>query len=358
VRHNVRLARALVGPGVAVAAVVKANAYGHGAVPVARAAVEAGAAALAVASAQEGVELREAGLTAPILVIGASFPWDAEALVAHDLAASLSPPAMLDALRAEARRQGKRPRVHVMVDLAMRRDGVTREEAGGLFRRLAEGDELELEGIASHFATADAEDTSVAEAQVEAFRAVVAEAEALGLRPRWRHLANTAGILRLPGSHCNMVRAGILLYGMASAPRLDGLADWRPVLSWHARVICLRPLAAGEPVGYGHTYVAPHATTLATLAVGYDDGYVRAYSNRAHVLIRGQRAPVVGRVSMDYATVDVGHIPGVALGDVATLIGADGSERVRAEELAELRQTIPYEVTCAIGNRVRRISDF
>jgi alanine racemase len=154
-----------------------------------------------------------------------------------------------------------------------------------------------------------------------------------------------------------MVRAGILLYGMACAPLLDGAADWRPVLAWRTRVVCLRRVAAGTAVGYGHTYTASRPTALATLPVGYDDGYVRAYSNKADVLIHGQRAPVVGRVSMDYVTVDVGHIPGVEVGHVATLLGPHGQDCIRAEELAERRGSIPYEVTCAIGNRVTRVYD-
>jgi len=152
-----------------------------------------------------------------------------------------------------------------------------------------------------------------------------------------------------------MVRAGIMIYGMAGAPLLVGLAEWRPVLSWHARVVALRDVPAGTGIGYGHTYRTHAATTIATLPVGYSDGYLRVYSTNADVLLHGRRAPVVGRVSMDYITVDVGHIPGVAIGDVATLLGRDGEEAVTAEELAERRGTIPYEVTCAIGKRVTRL---
>jgi len=357
VRHNVRLAREIVGPGVGVAAVVKAEAYGHGAAPVARAALEAGAAALVVANAQEGVELRGAGLDAPIIVIGASLTCDAEAIVAHGLAASLSPPAMLDAIQAEARRQGRKARVHLMVDLGMRRDGVTWDEALELASRLVAAREVELEGVASHFPTADSEDTRFAERQIAEFARLVADVSAIGLRPRYAHLAASAAILRLPQSHFNLVRLGILLYGMSPLPRtaMATLAGWQPVLSWRARVVYLRRVAAGTEVGYGHTYVTPRATVLATLPVGYYDGYLRAYSNNADVLIHGRRVPVVGRVSMDYVTVDVGDVPEAAVGDVATLIGRDGAECIRAEELAERRGTIPYEVTCAIGPRVRRI---
>jgi len=361
VRHNVRLARQIVGPDVGVAAVVKADAYGHGAVPVARAALEAGAVALVVAEAQEGIELRRAGLDAPIVIIGASLPWDAESIVAHDLAACLSPPSMLEAIRAEARRQGRKARVHLMVDLGMRRDGVTWDEALELARRLAEMREVELEGVASHFPTADAEDTTFAERQIEEFARLLADVSAAGPRPRYAHLAASAAILRLPRSHFNLVRLGILLYGMspftctALPPHSSFLRSSQAVLSWRTRVVYLRSVAAGTEVGYGHTYVTPCPTVLATLPVGYYDGYLRVYSNNADVLVRGRRAPVVGRVSMDYITVDVGDIPGVALGDVATLIGRDGDECIRAEELAERRGTIPYEVTCAIGPRVRRL---
>jgi len=355
VRHNVRVVQGRVGAACGVGAVVKADAYGHGALPVARAAVEAGARALVVANAREGAELRQAGLEVPVIVIGASLPWDAEALVAFDLSASLSPPELFEALLAEARRQGRRARVHLMVDLGMRRAGLEWDEARALARRLASTPELELEGLASHFPTADEADPRFSEEMVPRLEQFRAEAEALGLRPRWVHLANSAGLLRLPGSHFNLVRAGIMLYGMAGAPLLDGQAPWRPVLEWRARVVCVRSVPAGTGVGYGHTHVTPRATVLATLPVGYHDGFARAYSDNAEVLLHGRRARVVGRVSMDYITVDAGGIPGVAVGDVATLIGRDGPERIRAEELAERRGTIPYEVTCSIGSRVRRV---
>ncbi|MFP4057167.1 MAG: alanine racemase [Candidatus Brocadiia bacterium] len=354
-RHNLRLARRAVGRGVGIAAVVKANAYGHGAVRVARAAGHAGARALVVANAAEGVELRDAGIKAPVIIIGASLPWDAEAIVAHDLAASLSPPEMFEALRAEAGRQGRPARVHLMLDLAMRRAGLEPDHALELGARLADTPELRLEGIASHFAVADEEDAGPCREQAVRFAELVAAVRAMGLRPRWVHLANSAAILRIPDSHFNLARAGIMLYGMAGSPALDGAAPVRPVLSWHTRVVCLRGVPAGTPVGYGHTYRTPAATTLATLPVGYHDGYARAYSSNADVLLRGRRAPVVGRVSMDYITVDAGQIPDVEVGQVATLLGRDGEACIRAEELAERRGTIPYEVTCAIGQRVRRL---
>jgi alanine racemase len=354
VRHNVGLVRALVEPA-GVAAVVKANAYGHGAPEVARAAVEAGAAVLAVASAEEGIELREAGLDAPILIIGASLPSDAKAILAYDLAACLSPPAMLDALRAEARRRRRRARVHLMVDLGMSRDGIAPEEAVALARRLATTPELELEGVATHFPDADEEDRELTERVIAEFAGLCAEIESVGPRPSYYHVANSAGLLRFPRARFNLVRAGIMLYGMAGAPSLEGLAPWQPVLSWRTQVVGLRGVPAGTPVGYNHTYVTARPTVLATLPVGYYDGYVRAYSNNAEVLIRGRRAPVVGRVSMDYITVDVGGIAGVEVGDMATLLGRDGEECIPAEELARRRGTIPYEVTCAIGPRVRRM---
>jgi len=322
---------------------------------VARAVVDGGGAALVVANALEGVELRQAGLRVPIIIAGASLPPDAPSIVAHGLSACLSPPEMLDAILAEARRQRRRARVHLMADLGMRRDGVTWDEALALGRRLRATPELELEGVASHLPTADAADTSFSEQAVGEFQALLGELAALGLRPRYAHLAASAALLRLPQSRHNLVRAGIMLYGMAAAPLVEGLADWRPALAWRARIVYLRPVPAGTAVGYGHTYVTPSDTVLATLPVGYHDGFLRADSGGADVLVRGRRAPVVGRVSMDYITVDVGHIAGVGVGEVATLLGRDGEEWIRAEEIAQRRGTIPYEVTCAIGPRVQRL---
>ena len=355
VRHNIREVRRVVGPSVAIGAVVKANAYGHGAAAVARASLEAGAAKLVVANAGEGVELREAGLDAPIIVIGASLVGDAEAIVAHGLEACLSPPEMLDAIQGAARRLGKRAKVHILADLGMRRVGVTWDEALALARRLRRAPDLDLEGVASHFPTADEQDTSFSEREVAEFGKLLSEVEALGLKPRHAHLASSPGLLRFAESHFDMVRVGIMLYGMAAAPLVEGLADWRPVLAWRARVVYVRRVAAGTAIGYGHTYTAPKDTVVATLPVGYYDGYPRVCSNDGDVLVRGQRAPVVGRVSMDYITADVGQIPGVAVGDVATVVGRDGDECIRAEELAARRGTIPHEVTCAIGRRVRRV---
>ncbi|MFW6108705.1 MAG: alanine racemase [bacterium] len=355
VRHNVRAARRVVGEGVGVAAVVKADAYGHGAVPVARAALDAGAGALVVANAAEGVALRQAAVTAPIIIAGASFPADADAIVACDLQACISPPEMLDAIAEAAARRQKTARVHLMADLGMARDGVTWDEALGLAARVRDLAGVDLEGVASHFPTADDPDTSFSEGEIEAFRRLLAEVAGLGLRPRYAHLAASAALLRMPAAHFNLVRAGIMLYGMAAGPTVEGLADPRPALTWRTRVVYVRRVAAGTPVGYGHAWTAPRDTVLATLPVGYHDGYLRCYSNNADVLLRGQRAPVVGRVAMDYTVVDVGHIPGVAVGDVATLLGRDGADRIPAEELAARRGTIPYEVTCALGTRVERL---
>jgi len=335
--------------------VVKANAYGHGAVPVARAAVGAGAAALVVANAHEGVELRKAGIRCPIIVIGASFPQDAEAIVAHGLSAVVSPPEFLEALAAAAARYHEPARAHIMVDLGMCRAGLGWDDAVEVARRVAETPWVELEGVASHFPTADETGSRYSEEVVSRFARFCGLIRRLGLRPRYVHLANSAGLLRFRASHFNLVRAGIMLYGMAPSVELAGAAPWRPVLEWRTRVVSLREVAAGTAVGYGHTWRAERPSRLATLPVGYYDGYLRAYSNNAEVLIRGRRAPVVGRVSMDYTVVDVTDIAGVEVGDVATLLGRDGGEVITAEELAQRRGTIPYEVTCAIGPRVHRV---
>jgi alanine racemase len=338
-----------------VAAVVKADAYGHGAVPVARAAVDAGATALVVANAAEGAELRAAGIDSPIIIIGASLPDEASEIVACGLECCLAPPDLAEALVAEAQRQGRTVRVHLMVDLGMCRAGVPVGTVAELAAVVRDAPELELAGVASHFPMADEEDLDVSQDQLASLLRLLDEIREAGLEPTVVHMANSAGLLRLPDARLGMVRAGIMIYGMAGAPLLAGLAPWWPVLSWYARVVTVRDVPAGTPIGYGHTYRTPSATTIATLPVGYYDGYLRVYSTNACVLLHGQRAPVVGRVSMDYITVDVGHIPGVAVGDAATLLGTDGDEAVTAEELAERRGTIPYEVTCAISRRVARV---
>jgi alanine racemase len=342
IAHNVgRLAQ--VAEGARVCAVVKADGYGHGAEPAARSALEGGATWLAVAAAQEASELRAAGVDARLLVMGA--------LDADDLSVALEADAdvvawteeFLGALPARAR-------VHVKLDTGMGRLGTRDPE---LATRLVEEAGDRLAGLMTHFATADELDDPFMDEQLERFRAWAAP-----LRDRFPgavvHAANSAATLRDPATHFDMVRPGVALYGMdpfGTDPLARGL---EPALTLATKVLAVKHVAPGESAGYGRRFVAREPTQLATLPIGYGDGWRRALTNNADVLIGGRRFPLAGTVSMDNVTVDVGLDSGVSVGDEAVLIGAQGPERILAEEVARRLDTINYEVTCALTPRVIR----
>jgi alanine racemase len=333
-------------------AVVKANAYGHGDVPVSRAALEAGATWLGVALVEEGLRLRDGGIDAPILVL-TEFPRGSEK---EALAAGLTPTVYTDegvALLAEAAATLGRPvPVHLKLDTGMHRVGLLPEHAPALCRRVLEAG-LELDGVWTHFAVAEEPDDPSAGMQLERFLLALEELAGAGIRPRYRHAANSAAVIGLPESHLDLVRVGIALYGISPGPALDGRADLRPAMSLRSRVTLAKRVAAGEGVSYGLRYRLERESTVATVPVGYADGYHRAASGRAEVLIRGRRYPVAGTVTMDQITVDCGD-DSVGPGDEVVLFGTQGDEEIRVEELAGWAGTIGYEVVCAVGPRVSR----
>jgi alanine racemase len=349
VRHN---ARALKPHGAELMAVVKANGYGHGDVPVARAALEAGATWLGVALVEEGMRLRESGIDAPILVLS-EVPRGSEK---ESLAAGLTPTLYTDeglaSVADAASTLGRASPVHVKVDTGMHRVGVAPELASQLCLRIREAG-LELDGVWTHFAAADEPDDPSASAQLERFRRVLAELEGAGIRPRYRHAANSAAVLTFPDSHLDLVRVGIALYGIMPGPALERRADLRPAMSLRSQVTLTKRVAAGEGVSYGLRYRLEREATVATVPVGYADGYHRAASGRAEVLIRGRRYPVAGTVTMDQITVDCGDDP-VGPGDEVVLFGAQGDEEIRAEDVAGWAGTIGYEVVCGVSERVPR----
>ncbi|MBI2911097.1 MAG: alanine racemase [Chloroflexi bacterium] len=348
--HNVAVLRRRV-PRSELMAVVKANAYGHGAVAVAAAALGAGASRLGVACVDEAVQLRAAGIEAPILVLGHSPPHEAAALVAHDVTATIDSLALADVLSAEAQRRGRRLPVHMEVDTGMSRFGLSPVDAVTIGRALSEREGLELEGLYTHFATADEADKGFTHRQYEA---LLWAAEQLG-SVAVRHAANSAAVLDLPEMALEMVRPGISLYGIYPSGAVARGADLRPVLSLRARVARTHWLQPGQAVSYGRTWVAERATRIALVPCGYADGLRRGLSNRASLLVRGRRAPIRGRVCMDSCMVDVTDLPDVAVGDEVTIIGVDGDAVLPVEELAELEGTIPYEILCGISARVPRL---
>jgi alanine racemase len=355
VRANVRALRVLVAPAT-VCAVVKADGYGHGAVAVSRAAVEAGAACLAVALVEEGVQLREAGIDAPILVLSEPVPAAAETVVAHRLTPVVYTATGIDALAKAASTLGARDpvAVHLKVDTGMHRVGCTPEDAVDLAAHVVDRPELVLAGVCTHFAVADEPENDYTEMQRRTFEGVLAALRAQGLPTGTVHASNTAGAIAVPGARYDMVRVGIGIYGIAPAPALAGRVDLVPALSVKARVSHVQTLPAGTRVSYGLRYETERATRVATVPIGYADGVPRELPHRGGtVLIAGTRVPIAGTVTMDQLLVDVGDL-NVSVGDEVVLLGSQGDEFIGAEEWAELMETIAYTVVCGVGPRVPR----
>jgi alanine racemase len=348
-------ARARLRPGVALCAVVKANAYGHGAVPAARAALAGGATRLAVVTAPEAAELRRGGVQAPVLILGALSDEELELAVESDAAVVVWNADLVRRAAATARARGKVVPVHVKLDSGLGRLGTrSRDEALATAELVVQAPELRLAGLMTHFATADGDEQFVA-AQLAAFTPVVQAVRQLpGGSDVVVHAAASAAILRFPEAQFDMVRAGIMLYGVD--PMDVGPDSWElePALALRSYVAAVKVARPGESTGYGRHFVAEHETLIATAPIGYGDGLPRALMNNCDVLIRGHRYPLVGAVSMDNITIDVGAGSDVEVGDPVTLIGADGAERQTAEDLARRIGTIGYEVLCWISARVPR----
>jgi len=359
IRANLAAVREQAGPGVEILTVVKANAYGHGAPRVALALEREGVRCLCVADGEEALALRRGGVRSEALILGSVLPEEVPPLLGQRVAFSVNSAAEVRTLEETAARLAGRPgteriAVHLNVDTGMGRLGCLPEEAPAIAEEIARSPHLALEGLSTHFASAEEEDPEPTREQLRRYNEVRTELERMGLRPRLLHAANSAALARglVPG--LNAVRPGITLYGMRGNGGDAGL-PLRPVLSLKTRVVFIKDVPVGATAGYGRTWRASRPSRIATLPVGYEDGYSRALANRARVLLGGCRAPVVGRISMDYTTVDVTDVPGVSPGDEAVLIGRQGGEEIRAEEVAELAGTIPYEITCALGVRVGRI---
>jgi len=354
VAHNVAVLAERVS-GAQVCAVVKADGYGHGAVPVARAAVAAGATWLAVAQVEEGRALRAAGIEAPLLVLSEPDPSSLDVALACGMHVTAYRPAFLDALAERAGALGAPAApVHLKVDTGMRRVGCEPHEAADLARRIADDPRLRLAGTMTHLAVADEPGNLGTDAQLGRFEAVLDDLRAAGVDPGLRHAANSAAALLHPRSHLDLVRVGIAVYGIPPAPVLSGVAPLRPAMRWTSTVRFVKPVARGEGVSYGHRHVFERDTVVATVPVGYADGVRRGFGLAGgEVLVGGRRCPVVGVVTMDQLVVDVGDLP-VQVGDEVVLIGRQGEDEMTATEVAVLLDTIGYEVTCAVSPRVAR----
>jgi alanine racemase len=351
-QHNLGEVRREAGPDAEIMLVVKADAYGHGAVPVSWHLLPHGVAALGVGDSTEALELRAAGITAPVVILGAVVSGEMEDVLRGDIQVTVHSGDRVRALRRTLGRSGPRVGIHIKVDTGMGRLGCHPERVLGIAREVKRSRRMRLEGIATHLSDAGPEGGKQSDLQMRRFRRVLAALEAEGLLPRWRHVHGSAGILSTIDGPCNLVRPGLAVYGIDPHDRPD--TPLRPALTWRTQIVFLKDHRRGTRIGYGATWRAGRKTRVATLPVGYNDGYRFAFSNRAEVLVRGRRCPVIGRVSMDYTCIDVTDVPGAQVGDAVTLLGSDGDESLSLAELARLADTIPYEILCGIGRRVKR----
>lgn len=358
--HNLHLLRSYVTPGAQLMAVVKANAYGHGAAETARTLQQAGADRFAVATLTEAVELRQAGIVRPILVLGYTPPWHAASALAHAITLTVFELETATTFHAAAQAAGQRLTVHVKVNTGMNRLGVRPEAAPALLAALTALDGLTVEGIFTHFATSDETDKTHAEAQFARFQALLDALRRAGLRPPLAHAANSAALLTMPHTHLNLVRSGIALYGLDPDMTQCTLpADFRPALAWKAIVTQVSDLAPGEAVSYGREFIASRPMRTATLPIGYADGFPRRPQTWGSVLIHGQYAPILGRVCMDQTVVDVTAIEAatgpVRQGDEVVIIGRQGDANLTAEIASARVGTNNYDIVSRILARVPRI---
>jgi alanine racemase len=350
--RNVAAVKARVG-GARIMGIVKANAYGHGLLRVAEELLRFGVDELGVAFLEEGIALRRAGITAPVLVLGGIIGNQIQHFLEHDLQLTASSVFKLGQIEEVAAAMNKRARVHLKIDTGMERIGVHWDHAAELFAATSRVKSCEIAGVFSHLATSDAADPAATRLQLERFAEALEFFPKHGLPTPPRHIANSGAILQHPDAIFEMVRPGLMLYGLYPSPEVRRSVPLEPVLSLKTRVVYFKVVRAGSPVSYNGRWTASRDTRVITLPVGYGDGYARGLSNRASVLLQGKRYPIVGTITMDALMVDIGQ-DSAFNGDEVTLIGGEGESAIRCEELAEMLGTIPYEILTSINTRVPR----
>ena len=351
ISHNVAAIRKKIGSQRGLMAVVKADGYGHGAVEVSRTALRNGADSLAVALPEEGQHLREAGVEAPILVLGLIQPEEAWKVVDSQLDQTVSSIALLEALDQEAGNASTQINVHVKVETGLGRIGVEPHEVVLFLRRARSYRNLKVAGLFSHFSAADERDKTFSQHQLQLFEQTIREIRHAGIELPQRHMANSAATLDLPESYYDLVRPGLIIYGLYPSTEVSHSIEVKPAMTLKTKVCYLKTVPQGTPISYGRTFVAKKQTRVATLPLGYGDGYKRALANKGEVLIKGRRAPVIGRICMDMCMIDVSDVPDVQAGDEAIVFGQEPT----ADELAAKIGTINYEVVTTVGKRVPRV---
>ena len=357
--HNIKQLVRILSPNTQLMAVVKADAYGHGAVTVAQTAVQSGAGWLGVATVPEGIQLREAGIKIPILILGATYtPEQIQAIAHWNLQPTLCGPkqALIFSNILETINHGSPLPVHIKLDTGMSRLGTNWQEAVEFVQLVQNLPHLQIASIYSHLATADDIDTTLMQEQHRRFELAIAQIKSIGINPPCLHLANSAATLTNRALHYDIVRAGLAIYGLYPATHLQNTVNLKPVLQLKARVTHVKKIAAGTGVSYGQQFIAPQEMRLAVVGIGYADGVPRNLSQKMQVLIRGQRVPQVGTITMDQLMLDVSAIPDLQEGEVVTLLGEQGSEQISANDWAEKLNTISWEILCGFKHRLPRVA--
>ncbi len=353
IAYNFKQVRRFVGGNISIMAVVKANAYGHGTVEVSGILEEMGVEYLGVATTDEAVRLRDHGIKTPILILGSVLPGEVPEAIEKDISLTLCNEEIFLAIK-DAVRDGLKAKVHIKIDTGMGRIGVWHEEALDFIKKVSACKDIILEGIYTHFSSAGRDDFFTTY-QMEAFEKLLSDIEKQWIKIPLRHASNSIATIDVKRSHLNLVRPGLIIYGMYPKPTFSKMIKLKPSLSLKTRIVYIKDAPPGRSISYGRTFITQKHTRIATLPIGYADGLIRNLSNKAEVLVKGERAPVVGKVTMDQTMIDVGGIRGVRVGDEVVIIGRQGRDEIRAEKMARLAGTIAYEVVCSISNRVPRV---
>jgi len=364
-KHNLQNLKTALGSKTEIMAIVKADAYGHGALPCAKTAIESGVGYLGAGVIEEGIELRKNGIKDPVLILGGIFADEVADLVHHNLSTILSTSHLAEALSREGKKQGKTVNIHIKIDTGMNRLGVYPEDLLALTEKIGSLPNLKIEALSTHFSSADDEDLSITNQQIELFKKALNKLTNAGIIPSLTHLSNTSAIFRFPESHSKMVRPGLILYGALPSPILnsvvqnfcknENLKNFEPVMQWKSRIILLKSVQKGQALSYSRKYFTQKDSRIATIPIGYADGLSRRLSNNMEVLVKGKRVPQVGTICMDMSLIDVSEVPNVQIGDEVVIFGKQGEEVIQVEELAQKANTLPYEILCNVGKRVPRI---
>ncbi len=352
IKNNIEHIRKKIGKDIQILVCVKTDAYGHGIEEVSKA-IHKEVDYLAVASVGEGILLRNIGIKLPILVLNCILKEEVENIVKYNITQTLCSLEIAYALNKASSKRNKIAKVHIDIDTGMGRIGIRPPDVMDFIKKVKKLNNINMEGIYTHFPSAD-DDERYTHNQLKSFEELIGKLEAIGINIPLKHTANSAAIMNFPKTHFNMVRPGLMIYGYYPSPSVKKTIKLEPALSFTTRIVSLRELPKGATISYGRTHTISRPSMIATLPTGYGDGYSRALSNKGEAIVRGKRAPVVGRICMDQTMIDVTHVPKVKIGDEVILIGNRGDEKITVEELASLAGTIPYEITCMIGKKSKR----